>query len=88
MLKAGDANLELLEPMSEDSDVGKFLKEKREGLHHIAFAAEDVGRSMEELKGRGFRFIYDTPQPGKFGSKVNFIHPKDTGRVMVVLSQD
>ncbi len=88
MLKAGDVNLELLEPMSEDSNVAKFLKEKGEGLHHIAFAVEDIGQSMGELKGRGLRFIYESPEPGKFGSKVNFVHPRDTGRVLVELTQD
>ncbi len=88
LLKIGDVNIELLEPTGEDSNVAKFLNEKGEGLHHVAFAVEDIGKSMGELASQGFRFIYDKPADGKFGSKVNFIHPKDTGRVLVELTQE
>jgi len=88
MLRAGETSVELLEPTSEDSTLAKFIRERGEGLHHIAFEVEDIEKSTEELKERGFRFIYDKPADGKFGSRVNFIHPKSTGGVLVELTQN
>jgi methylmalonyl-CoA/ethylmalonyl-CoA epimerase len=88
ILRAGGVSLELLEPSSDDSSVAKFLKQKGEGLHHIAFAVEDIEASMKELTSKGFRFLYDKPADGKFGSKINFIHPGDSGRVLVELTQN
>jgi methylmalonyl-CoA/ethylmalonyl-CoA epimerase len=88
MLRAGETSVELLEPTSEDSSLAKFLREKGEGLHHIAFAVDDIEGAMKELSGQGFRFIYDKPAEGKFGSRVNFIHPKSAGGVLVELTQN
>lgn len=88
LLKAGETSVEFLEPTSEDSSLAKFLREKGEGLHHIAFSVDDIEKSMEEMKGRGFRFIYEKPADGKFGSRVNFIHPKTAGGVLVELTQN
>jgi len=88
MLRAGETSVEFLEPTSEDSTLAKFIRERGEGLHHIAFKVDDIEKSTEELKGRGFRFIYDKPAEGKFGSRVNFIHPRSTGGVLVELTQN
>jgi len=88
LLKAGETSVELLEPTSDESSLAKFIRERGEGLHHIAFAVEDINRSMDELKGKGFRFIYEKPADGKFGSRVNFIHPKTAGGVLVELTQN
>lgn len=88
LLKAGDTSIEFLEPTSEDSSLAKFIAERGEGLHHIAFEVEDIEKTTEELKGRGFRFVYEHPADGKFGSKVNFIHPKSAGGVLVELTQN
>ena len=87
LLKAGETSVEFLEPTSEDSTLAKFIRERGEGLHHIAFEVDDIQKSTEELKARGFRFVYDRPADGKFGSKVNFMHPKSTGGVLVELTQ-
>jgi len=88
MLRAGETSVEFLEPTSEDSTLAKFIRERGEGLHHIAFEVDDIEKTTEELKMRGFRFIYDKPADGKFGSRVNFIHPKSTGGVLVELTQN
>lgn len=88
LLKAGGTSVEFLEPTSEDSSLAKFIRERGEGLHHIAFEVDDIAKTTEELKARGFRFIYDKPADGKFGSKVNFIHPKSAGGVLVELTQN
>jgi len=87
LLKAGETSVEFLEPTSEDSTLAKFIRERGEGLHHIAFEVDDIEKTTEELKGKGFRFIYDKPADGKFGSKVNFMHPKSTGGILVELTQ-
>jgi methylmalonyl-CoA/ethylmalonyl-CoA epimerase len=88
MLRAGETSVEFLEPTSEDSALARFIRERGEGLHHIAFEVDDIDKTTEELKMRGFRFIYDKPADGKFGSRVNFIHPKSTGGVLVELTQN
>lgn len=88
LLKSGETSVELLEPTSDESGLAKFIRERGEGLHHIAFAVEDIERSMEELRGRGFRFVYEKPADGKFGSRVNFIHPRTAGGVLVELTQN
>ena len=88
LLKAGETSVEFLEPTSEDSTLAKFIRERGEGLHHIAFEVEDIEKTTEELKARGFRFIYDRPADGKFGSRVNFMHPKSTGGILVELTQN
>ena len=87
LLKAGDASVEFLEPTSGDSTLAKFIRERGEGLHHIAFEVDDIDETTEQLKARGFRFIYDKPADGKFGSRVNFMHPKSTGGILVELTQ-
>jgi methylmalonyl-CoA/ethylmalonyl-CoA epimerase len=87
LLKAGDTSVEFLEPTSGDSTLAKFIRERGEGLHHIAFEVDDIDETTEQLKARGFRFIYDKPADGKFGSRVNFMHPKSTGGILVELTQ-
>lgn len=87
LLKAGETSVEFLEPTSEDSTLAKFIRERGEGLHHIAFEVDDIEKTTEDLKGKGFRFVYDKPADGKFGSRVNFMHPKSTGGILVELTQ-
>jgi methylmalonyl-CoA/ethylmalonyl-CoA epimerase len=88
LFKVGDIHLELLEPTGDDSNMAKFIKERGEGLHHIAFAVDDIEESMRKLGASGFHFIYEKPADGKFGSKVNFVHPRDSGRVLIELTQN
>ncbi len=88
LLHAGETSVELLEPSSAESSLAKFIQERGEGLHHIAFAVDDIEATMNQLKAKGFRFIYEKPADGKFGSKVNFIHPKSAGGVLVELTQN
>ncbi len=87
LLKAGETSVEFLEPTSEDSTLAKFIRERGEGLHHIAFEVDDIEKVTEDLKARGFRFVYEKPADGKFGSRVNFMHPKSTGGILVELTQ-
>ena len=87
LLKAGQTSVEFLEPTSDDSTLAKFIRERGEGLHHIAFEVEDIAKATNELRAQGFRFIYEKAADGKFGSKVNFMHPKSTGGILVELTQ-
>ena len=87
LMKAGETSDDYLETTSEDSTLAKFIRDRGEGLHHIAFEVEDIEKTTEELRARGCRFFYDKPADGKFGSRVNFMHPKSTGGILVELTQ-
>ena len=81
------AHIELLCPYGEGGTIKKFIEKNGEGIHHLCFKVPDVVKKMEELKANGFRFIYESAQPGANNCLVNFIHPKSTGGVLVEISQ-
>jgi methylmalonyl-CoA epimerase len=87
MIPVGEAYIELLEPTAEESSVQKFLDKRGQGLHHIAFRVKNIGYTMKKMKKEGFHFIYEKPVPGKFGSRVNFINPGETGKVLIELTE-
>lgn len=87
MLEVGDMHIELLEPLSPDSTVAKFIEKRGEGLHHIAFAVEDIEAVLEELKNKGVKLIDEKPRKGAIDSKIAFIHPQSTGGVLIELCQ-
>jgi len=88
MLPAGDSRIEMLEPTSEDSPVGRFLKKRGEGLHHVALHVDDISAAMEDLKGKGMRLISEDIQIGAGGHLYFFVHPESTGGVLVEICQD
>jgi methylmalonyl-CoA/ethylmalonyl-CoA epimerase len=88
MLPAGDSRIELLEPTSEDSPVGRFLKKRGEGLHHVAVHVDDISAALEDLKGKGMRLISEDIQMGAGGHLYFFVHPESTGGVLVEICQD
>ena len=81
------ANLELLMPVNNEGPIQKFIETRGEGIHHLCFRVDDIEKSMEELTEKGFKFIYDAPKLGAHHCKVNFIHPKSTGGILIELSQ-
>jgi methylmalonyl-CoA/ethylmalonyl-CoA epimerase len=89
MLTVGDGStqLQLLAPLSPDSTIAKFLDRNGPGMQQIAYTVEDIDAVSAELRAKGLRLIYDAPRPGTSGSRVNFIHPKDAGGVLVELVQ-
>ena len=87
MLPVGDTHVELLEPLTPDSAVGKFLAKRGPGLHHIAVEVADIHRSLEQLKQRGARLIDETPRVGAGGSLIAFVHPSTTNGVLLELVQ-
>lgn len=87
-LKTGDNKIELLEATGDDSAIAKFIAKKGEGIHHIAFAVDDIIEEMERLKARGFTLLHDQPKKGADNKMVCFVHPKDTNGVLIELCQE
>jgi methylmalonyl-CoA/ethylmalonyl-CoA epimerase len=85
-LPVGESEIELLEPIDQDSGVARFLASKGEGLHHICLEVEDVDAALEELRAKGVRLINETAVAGGHG-RVAFIHPKATFGVLIELVQ-
>ena len=84
--RAGAApKLELLEPTRPGSPVASFLDKRGPGLHHLAFEVADVEAEMARVRDAGFRLLSDAPRPGADGKRIVFLHPKDTGGVLVEL---
>ncbi|OYU94906.1 MAG: methylmalonyl-CoA epimerase [Bacteroidetes bacterium B1(2017)] len=84
----GPNKIELLQGLSEDSAISKFIAKKGEGIHHIAFAVEDIVAELKRLKEAGFQLIHETPKAGADNKLIAFIHPKDTNGVLIELCQD
>ncbi len=81
----GDTRLQLLAPLRPDSAIGKFLERSGPGIQQLAFRVSDVEAAAERLRGAGLRLLYDAPRTGTAGSRINFVHPKDCGGVLVEL---
>ncbi len=81
----GDACLQLLAPLTPESTIAKFLDRSGPGLQQLAFRVTDVEQVAAVLRERGLRLLYDEPRRGTSDSRVNFIHPKDAGGVLVEL---
>ena len=87
MLAVGDSGscIQLLAPLRPDSPIGKFLDRQGPGIQQMAYRVEDIDAVCATLRERGVRLLYDTPKRGTSNSRVNFIHPKDAGGVLVEL---
>jgi methylmalonyl-CoA/ethylmalonyl-CoA epimerase len=81
----GASYIQLLEPVREDSPVGKWLAKNGEGVHHIAFGTPDVDTAADTVRDRGVRVLYDEPRTGSMGSRITFLHPKDCHGVLTEL---
>lgn len=87
MLPVGEARIELLEPVSDDTVIGRFLGRRGEGLHHICYEVENLTALLERLRARGLRVLDGYPRKGAGGKMVAFIHPTSAGGVLVELSE-
>ena len=81
------SHIQLLAPLSPESTIAKFLERSGPGVQQVAYRVEDVEAVSEVLRDRGLRLLYDTPRRGTSNSRVNFIHPKDAGGILVELVQ-
>lgn len=78
----GQTKIELLEATADDSPVAKFLEKKGPGVHHLAFAVDDVATALKNAEEKGVRLIDKEPRGGAEGLKIGFLHPKSTGGVL------
>ncbi len=86
--KTGPNKIELLEATRANSPIAKFIEKKGEGIHHIAFAVDDIEKKVAELKIKGFKILNEIPKKGADNKMVVFLHPKSTNGVLIELCQD
>ncbi len=82
LLDVGDGHVELLAPLGPDTAVGKFLARKGPGLHHVAYAVDDIEVALRLIAAAGIDLIDSEPRVGIRGSRVAFLHPRSTGSVL------
>ena len=87
MYPVGESRIELLEAIGKNTPVAKFLAKRGPGIHHLCFEVDDIEAEIERIGAAGMRLLGDPPSPGAHGSLVAFIHPADTGGVLVELNQ-
>ena len=86
-LEVGNTHIELLEPLSPESPVGKFLQQKGPGLHHICIGVSDINFELSDLKAKQIKLIDQEPRNGAGGARIAFVHPKASLGVLVELSE-
>ena len=87
MLPVGESHIELLQPLTENSPVGKFLEKRGPGIHHIAVRVPDIEAALAQLKQKGTRLIDEKPRVGARGCLVAFVHPSSANGVLLELVQ-
>jgi methylmalonyl-CoA/ethylmalonyl-CoA epimerase len=88
MMRCGESRIELLEPLSDDSVVAKFLEKRGPGVHHLCLASDDLKADDARLREAGIEPMRPEPTRGAGGCWVQFVHPKSTGGVLVELSEE
>lgn len=86
--QTGESKIELLESTDENGVINRFIDKKGEGIHHIAFAVDNIQQEITRLKNEGFEFISETPKLGADQKLICFLHPKNTNGVLIELCQD
>lgn len=86
--KVGESKIELLESLTTDGVIAKFIAKKGEGLHHVAFEVTDIEKEMERLRQAGFVLINEVPKVGADNKLVCFLHPKSTNGVLIELCEE
>jgi methylmalonyl-CoA/ethylmalonyl-CoA epimerase len=84
----GDTKIELVQSLTPDGVIAKFIDKKGEGIHHIAFEVEDIHAEMARLQSEGFVLLNETPKKGADNKLVCFLHPKSSGGVLVELCME
>jgi methylmalonyl-CoA/ethylmalonyl-CoA epimerase len=85
LLDVGDGHVELLRPLGPDTGVGRFLDKNGPGMHHVAYATDDIDSALAQVRDAGLRLIDEEPRRGIRNSRVAFLHPKSTGGVLTEL---
>jgi len=84
----GPNKIELLEASKPNSPIAKFIEKKGEGIHHIAFAVDNINKEIDRLKKKGFIVLNETPKKGADNKLVSFLHPKSSNGVLIELCQE
>ena len=84
---AGSSYIQLLEPLSPETPVGRFLERRGEGIHHVGYGVADVTAALAEIAATGIRLIDERPRHGSMGASIAFLHPADLGGVLTELVQ-
>ncbi|TLZ95561.1 MAG: methylmalonyl-CoA epimerase [Methanobacteriota archaeon] len=87
-LRAGPVRIELLESLSPEGVIARFIERRGEGLHHLAFSVPDIREEMRRLRGQGLELIDAEPRPGAHGRLVAFLHPRSARGVLLELVQE
>ena len=87
VFRVGEVQIELLEPTSADSPIAGFIDKRGEGIHHISYQVDDIEAQIADLKEKGVRMIDETPRGGAHSSRIAFIHPKSSAKVLTELTQ-
>ena len=88
LLRAGEAFVQLVAPLTPDSPVGRFLAKRGEGMHHVGYAVPDVAAALADLRDQGFEVIEPAPRIGSGGATIAFLHPKSMQGVLVELVEE
>ena len=88
LLRAGEAFVQLVAPLTPDSPVGRFLAKRGEGIHHVGYAVPDVAGALADLRDQGFEVIEPAPRIGSGGTTIAFLHPKSMQGVLVELVEE
>ena len=84
----GDSKIELVAATNSESPIAKYLSKNRTGMHHIAFAVDDIKKEMLRLESEGIRLLNEIPKKGADNKLICFLHPKDTNGVLIELCQE
>lgn len=87
MFGVGEVKIELLEPTSPDSPIAKYLEKKGEGLHHIAYQTDDIKSEISHLAKNNIQMIDEIPREGIHNSKIAFLHPKSSGKILTEICE-
>jgi methylmalonyl-CoA/ethylmalonyl-CoA epimerase len=83
----GPGYVQLLEPLGDDTPVGRFLARRGEGIHHVGYGVSDIGSALTQIAGTGIRLVDSRPRHGSMGASIAFLHPADLGGVLTELVQ-
>ncbi len=87
MFRVGEVTIELLEPTDPESPIAKFIEKNGEGMHHISYHVDNIEAQIADVVGKGVRMIDAVPRPGAHGTRIAFLHPKSSGRVLTEFTE-
>jgi len=85
MFRIGESQIQLMRPLGPDTVIGRFIRKRGEGMHHIAYQVDDLEAALESLRSGGLHLVDDKPRRGSRGLRVAFVHPKDNRGLLVEL---